>query len=71
MVNYDTNFLLSLPNRLFLVHENDFLCFKCSCYTHILFYCENSPMRKAQKLHPLSKCMSRDFKEHVLILVVN
>jgi len=23
--------------------------FKCSCYTHILFYCEkNSPMRKTQ-----------------------
>jgi len=36
------NFLLSLPKWLFLVHESDFLCFKCSCYTHIMFYCENS-----------------------------
>jgi len=35
-------FVKSLPKWLFLVHESDFLCFECSCYTHIMFYCENS-----------------------------
>jgi len=49
IINYDINFLLSSLKWLFLVHESEFLCFKCSCYTHILFHCEkNSPMRKAQ-----------------------
>ena len=49
IINYDTNFLLSSLKWLFLVHKNEFLCFKYSCYTHILFYCEiSSPIRKAQ-----------------------
>jgi len=70
IMNYDIKILLSLPNWLFLVHEIDFLCFKYSCYTHILFYCEKFSNEKITKLQSLSKCMGRYFKEDVLTLVV-
>jgi len=30
IINYDINFLLSSLKWLFLVHESEFLCFKCS-----------------------------------------
>jgi len=35
--NYDIKFLLSLPKWLFLVHESDFLCFKCSSIRTLCF----------------------------------
>jgi len=41
-------FVKSLPKWLLFVHESDFLCFACSCYTHIMLYCEKFSLRKAQ-----------------------
>jgi len=52
------------------VHENDFLCLECSCYTHISFIVKIL-FEKSTKFQSLSECVGRYFKEHVLTLVVN
>ena len=70
IINYDINFLLSLPKWLFLVHESiscvlSVLVIPTSCFIVKLLF------EKSTKLQSLSKCMSKYFKEHVLTLMVN
>jgi hypothetical protein len=70
-VNYDINFLLSLPNGCFFLYIQVISCvlsvhaIPTSCFILKIFF------EKSTKLQSLSKCVGRYFKEHVLTLVVN